>query len=148
MTAWMISSWKMSKGLAAFAAATAAAMHLALNNPASAQVIDLVCGGTYSAWYPEKITANVAPAATRVDLEQRLLSTPAGKFRISKIGETTISIYEERPELILSGSLDRLTGRLTILGQHPAEAAKLRAGSSAKSAISIELHCSVPKRLF
>jgi hypothetical protein len=141
----MISSWKMSKGLAAFAAATAAAMHLALNNPASAQVIDLVCGGTYLA---EKITADVAPAATRIDLEQRLISTPAGKFRISRIGETTISINEEGPDLILSGSLDRLTGKLMIFGYRPAEFAKLRAGSSAKFATLIELQCSVPKRLF
>ena len=58
----------------------------------------------------------------------RRISTPVGEFRISRIGETTISINEERPDLILSGSLDRLSGKLTILGQHPAEAAKVTGG--------------------
>lgn len=49
------------------------AIHLGLG-PASAQTINLVCGGKFHQDDPERRTATVPPAATTVDLAQKLAS--------------------------------------------------------------------------
>jgi hypothetical protein len=126
---------------------TACALGL-LSSPASAQTINLVCGGTFSQYDPERLDAKVSPTATTVDLERKLLSTPVGQYLISRIEDTKIVIYEERQDFSVVGSLDRLTGKMEITWQRPAERAKLLAGLSSKIAGRIELQCSASNRLF
>jgi hypothetical protein len=122
----------------------------AFNSVASGQTINLVCSGKYRSYEKgtDFVDANVAPGATQVDLERKLISTPAGQFRISKVEETRIYINEERQNLVVWGSLDRLSGELSVFMLRPTEHAKMRNGLSAKVETNIELRCSVSKRLF
>jgi hypothetical protein len=90
----------------------------------------------------------VSPAATRVDLDRKRVSTPLGEFPLSKIEENTIFIAGEQNGLIVFGSLDRLSGKMSISWQHPTEAAKLRAGQSSQLLRQADLNCSLAKRLF
>jgi hypothetical protein len=137
----------MTTAAAYLALYTTVAIHLVLG-PASAQTVNLVCGGTFRQYDPEQRTVTVPPAATTVGLAQMLISTPVGQYRISKVEETKISLGEERQDFFVRGTLDRLTGKMDIFWERPAERAKRLAGSSSKLAGSIELQCSVPKRLF
>jgi hypothetical protein len=90
----------------------------------------------------------VPPAATTVDLAQKLILTPVGQYRISKVEETKIYVAEERQDFSVWGTLDRLTGKMDIFWERLAERAKRRAGSPSKFAALLELQCSVSNRLF
>src|SRR3954452_11472384 len=114
----------------------AAILCVACNTTASGQeIIDLVCRGTVQIYEPPPAgNDTVTPTATRVDLEHNFISTPVGDFRISKVEETKIW-FEDDPEKqsaiqghTAEGSLDRLSGQMTIWWQRPTERAKLRAG--------------------
>jgi hypothetical protein len=126
---------------------TTVAIHLGLG-PASAQTINLVCGGKFHQYDPEGRTATVPPAATTVDLAKKLILTPVGQYRISKVEETKIYVAEERQDFSVWGTLDRLTGKMDIFWERLAERAKRRAGSPSKFAALLELQCSVSNRLF
>ena len=113
-------------------------------------IIDLVCSGAVQFYEHGTVT----PTATRVDLEHNFISTPVGNFRIRKVEETKIW-FEDDPEKqsaiqghTAEGSLDRLSGQMTIWWQRPTERAELRAGLSSKVGMSVELRCSAPTRFF
>jgi hypothetical protein len=86
----------------------------ALNSPACSQAIDLVCSGTMRQFDPSPTNGAVERGATRVDLEHKRISTPVGNFWISKIEETKIWFEELGKQLVGEGSLDRLSGQMTI----------------------------------
>lgn len=98
---------------------------------APAQTIGLVCRGTFREYQPKQFESNVPPGATRVDLDRKRISTPMGDFVISKVEETKIWIDDENRGLVVFGSLDRLSGHMTIFWQHPSERAKSKAGLTA-----------------
>jgi hypothetical protein len=123
----------------------------AFSSAAFGQTIDLVCSGTLQG--PKFADSTVGPGATRVDLEGRHISTPVGNFRITKVGETTVWFEgdPEKPFLQIGvgwGSLDRLSGKMTVWWATPNERAKWKAGETSTVALFGELRCSAAKRLF
>ncbi|WP_027576593.1 hypothetical protein [Bradyrhizobium sp. WSM1743] len=110
---------------------------------APAAAIDLTCSGVLHTYKPRHTEATVAPQAAVVDLDRRVISTPVGRFDINKIADDTISFGGESPSysgLTIFGTLDRLTGLMTVIGQKP--------GNTAQAEMYSELNCSKAKRLF
>jgi hypothetical protein len=115
----------------------------AFNSMACGQAIDLVCSGTWHDFRPTPtINSTVGPAATKVDLENRRITTPIGNFSMFKIEDTKIWFQDDPgKQLFVQGSLDRLSGQMTISWWNPEEMWK-------RAAMIAELRCSAAKRLF
>lgn len=108
---------------------------------ACAGAVDLTCGGVMHTYQATHIQGSVAPGATIVDLEQRRITTPVGSFRVIDISEDSITFDDPREkQLIVFGTLDRLSGLMRIFWRNPQ--------NSTKMARYAELNCSIAKRLF
>jgi hypothetical protein len=96
--------------------------------------------GEYS---PKHIEATVDPKDTVVDLDNRSIVSPVGEFNIITIAEDSISFGGESPSypgLTIYGTLDRVSGHMTIFWRKP--------GATTKMEMYSELNCSKAKRLF
>jgi hypothetical protein len=110
---------------------------------APASAIDLTCGGVMHTYSPRHVEGTVATQATVVDLENRDIVTPVGEFNITTASENSISfggVSPSYPGLTIFGTLDRVTGHMTIFWRKP--------GDDAHMAMYSELNCSKANRLF
>lgn len=114
---------------------------------AAEQLIGLVCSGTIIGFEPQRTEATVSPGATTIDLEQKTISTPIGKFRIKTVDEASISFEDAAGQLVF-GYLDRFTGRMRISWRSAEEVAKMLAGKPWKESAYSELTCELAKRRF
>jgi hypothetical protein len=113
------------------------------------QAVDLVCSGTMKQYEPQVTDGNVGPAAARVDLARNFISTPLGDYRISRVEDTKIWFGSDvGNQLVAEGSLDRVSGQMSIWWQRAGEKAKMKAGLPSKLNMAAELRCSASKRLF
>ena len=137
-----------------YASISAIACVLFLSSVASgaSQSVDLVCAGDMfdvPGLADRRRARNSArPAATSVDIDNKRILTPFGEFRISWMDAGKVSFDGEQGHLRVSGSLDRQTGKMTVVWQTPEEEAKVRAGRSGRGSMFAELNCSLSKRLF
>lgn len=115
---------------------------------AQAQVFGLVCSGTISVYESDPRELNVPAGATTVDLDGHVLSTPVGKFHITKADEQAIYFDDPSGPLKVFGYIDRFTGDLTIFWRRPEEEAKLLAGREAIMSRYAKLRCVPSERLF
>jgi hypothetical protein len=76
----------------------------AINNAAFGQTVDLVCSGEVHQYEPSYLEGTAGPAAARVDLGLKRISTPVGDFRITKVEETTIYFDEPGKPLKVFGA--------------------------------------------
>jgi len=81
----------------------------------------------------------LASGGTTVDLENRELATPVGNFRIISFDDRTVSFDDPRSDLGVFGTLDRITGQMTVIWR--------RAGASQMSRYA-NLQCGPARRLF
>jgi hypothetical protein len=110
---------------------------------APANAVDLTCGGSMHTYNPKHIEGTVAPQATVVNLEEKYIATPVGEFDITKVSEDSISFGGTSPSypgLTIFGTLDRVTGHMTVFWRKP--------GDTSHMAMYSELNCSKAKRLF
>ena len=119
-----------------------------ISDTAFAGPINLMCGGTMNQYQPKRIEGTVAPGATVVDLDQNRIETPVGRFRISTVTDTSISFDDPGKQLVVFGTLDRLSGAMTVSWRTAEEDAKMKANMSAQNSMYAELQCSASKRLF
>jgi hypothetical protein len=85
----------------------------------------------------------------RIDLDGGHIATPFGHFRVTKVEETLIHFGDSGLQQFKAfGSLDRMTGKTQIFWLRAEEHAKMQAGQSSQLSRSVELNCSVAKRLF
>jgi hypothetical protein len=125
-----------------------AACAVLLSATANARTVDLVCKGFVIDSNGQPATVN--PTGTRVDLDNRQIITPLGKFKINAIGETAIYFggIQTAGNLMVDGRLDRGSGKMTVFWFNPQEWAKHQAGQPASMVTDMNLECSVSKRLF
>jgi hypothetical protein len=120
--------------------------------PASAQAVNLACGGVYHVYPPEEpLEATVAPTASSVDLANKAITTPLGEYRISSIND--VQIFFDNPaspsfNFVAHGSLDRVTGKMMIRWLRPEEDVREKSLQTVHMARYAELTCSAAKRLF
>jgi hypothetical protein len=118
---------------------------------ASAQAVNLACGGIYHIYAPEEaVDATVAPTASSVDLTSKKITTPLGEYRVSRVEDE--QIFFDRPaspnfNFVTHGTLDRSTGKMLIQWLRPEEDVKLGNGQMTHMARYAEFMCSIAKRL-
>jgi hypothetical protein len=117
-----------------------------ITHAAQAQVISLACEGMVHQFAPERTSAKTYGAAI-VDIDRKVLTTPMGKFEIYQAGDTNIS-FGDHASLIVTGSLDRMTGRMNIYWRTVAENQKMIAGQKAQMMMQVEMTCVPNKPLF
>jgi hypothetical protein len=108
---------------------------------APARAIDLSCSGEMHYYKPKHIEMTVPPGAAILDLENSRITSSVGNFRITKVADDSISFDDPKgKELVVDGTLDRVSGLMTVFWHKPEDW---------KQAIRYsELKCSVAKRMF
>jgi hypothetical protein len=126
-----------------------AALALLLNsNQAFAEVVSLVCEGTFYNYEANTVKSKVGAAAATLDIENKRFQTPVGTFHITSVEETSVSFDEPRSALVVFGTLDRITGTMTASWTTLAEDAKRQSLLPHKVQAYVDLTCSTAKRLF
>jgi len=119
---------------------------------ASAETVNLACGGVFHLYEPERMDSSVAPTASAVDLASKKITTPLGEYRISRVDEEQLTFGAPAApgfNFVTHGTLDRLSGRMLIRWFRPEEDAKAQVvGQSANMARYAEFTCAAAKRLF
>lgn len=115
---------------------------------ASAQIADLSCSGKMHQYIPEHREGSISPGAARIDIEKRALATPVGDFRITHVHDNSISFDSLTDPLVVFGTLDRVTGAMTIFWRTQAEDAKLKAGLPHTVTRYADMACIPAKRMF
>jgi hypothetical protein len=121
--------------------------------PASAQTVNLACGGMMHHYPPEeRIDSTVASTASSVDLTSKKVVTPIGEYRITGSSDGQISFGAPATanfDLVTTGTLDRTTGRMLIRWYRPEEYAKSQiVGQTVHMLRYAEFSCSTATRLF
>jgi hypothetical protein len=111
-------------------------------------VVTLSCGGSMTSYQPQAISGTVAPGAAVVDLEKRTLLTPVGHFRITSASESSVSFDNPRDQGIVFGTLDRITGRLSVMWMTGSENQKRVRGQAFNMTAYADLNCTARQRLF
>lgn len=118
----------------------AASLTLAIST-APADAVDLTCSGVMHTYGASHMEGTVEPGATVVDLGAKHMTTPIGDFRITGVSEGSVAFDDPAEKrLIVFGTLDRISGRMTVLWRDAKRPSKLARYS--------ELQCSTAKRLF
>ena len=106
-----------------------------------AEAVDLSCKGVMHTYEMKQKEGTIDPGAAVVDLEHKRIATPVGSFRITTISDDSISFDDpSSKELVVFGTLDRISGLMRVFWRHP--------GDTSKAAMYSELNCSASKRLF
>jgi hypothetical protein len=111
-------------------------------------VVTLSCGGNMTTYQPQAIAGTVAPGATVVDLENRTLLTPVGRFRIISASESSVSFDNPSDQGVVFGTLDRITGRLSVMWMTSSENEKRVRGQAFNMTAYADLNCTARQRLF
>ena len=84
-----------------------------------------------------------------LDLEKPSFKPPLyQEFPLIRIGESDVSFGSELPSLSTWGSLDRISGSLSMNVMRPSERRALQAGGSAKFLVWMTAKCAPAKRMF
>jgi hypothetical protein len=109
---------------------------------APAEAIDLSCKGVMHTYEMEQKQGTVGPGAAVVDLERKRIATPVGNFRITTISDESIAFDDPTSkELVVFGTLDRISGAMNVFWRHPG-------GDNSHAAMYADLKCFAAKRLF
>jgi hypothetical protein len=126
--------------------AVATFLYAASNSIVIGQTINLVCRGQVIKYNPT-IEALTEGAAT-IDLDQNSLTTSLGEFHIINVGDTSINFNGTENSLVVFGTLDRITGKMTVFWYTPEDWAKVQAYQDAHFSRHAQLTCSASKKLF
>ncbi len=126
---------------------TAISISLATLHSAAAVPITLVCTGTIS--FPGHDAQAITRETAVLDLEARSFKPPLyPAFTVTRIGETDVSFGSETSTHSTWGSLDRVSGTMTLNVFNPTERKKLQAGGSANYMAWLSAKCSPAQRMF
>ncbi|PSO19135.1 hypothetical protein [Bradyrhizobium sp. MOS003] len=119
---------------------------LSICGAAQAQPITLICNGNLNA---DGKQVNISGESAIVDLEKLTFKPPLySEFPITRVAENDLSFGSELPSLSTWGSLDRVSGTLTMNVLRPDERKKLQAGGSAHFLTWMSAKCAPAKRMF
>ena len=108
--------------------------------------LTLICNGSLTA-DGKQIPINGETAI--VDLENRTFKPPMyQEFPLTRVGESDLSFGSELPTLSTWGSLDRVSGSLSMNVLRPDERKKLQAGGSAHFLAWMSGKCAPAQRMF
>lgn len=116
-------------------------------SPCHGQVVDLVCSGTMQS-RPANVTGTVAPGATHIDLGVNTILTPVGTFEIIRLDDSQLSFGGLMQGLHASGTLDRVSGEMTVFFRNDEEKRRMQAGLEHTYTMYARLRCSTAKKLF
>jgi hypothetical protein len=111
-----------------------------------AKPVTLICKGTLNLdGKPSDIDGETAI----LDLEKRSFKPPLYvDFPLIRVGETDVTFGSELPTLSTWGSLDRVSGTLSMNVMRPTDRQSLGAGSSARFLAFMSARCMPAARLF
>jgi hypothetical protein len=113
---------------------------------AHAAPVTLICNGSLTADGKE-IPVNAETAV--VDLEKRTFKPPLyPEFPLTKVGENDVSFGSELPNYSAWGSLDRVSGSLSMNVMRPDERKRLQAGGSVRFLAWMAAKCTPAQRMF
>jgi hypothetical protein len=87
-----------------------------------ARAIDLTCSGVMHSYGAKHLQGTVEPQATVVNLDEKYITTPVGEFDITSVSENSVSFggtSSSYPGLTIFGTLDRVTGHMTVFWRKP-----------------------------
>lgn len=122
------------------------AAFLAFYGTASAGPVTLLCDGSLT------LDGKVVPVRGEtaiLDLEQRTFKPPLySEYSLIRVSESDVSFGGELPAVSIWGSLDRVSGSLSMNILAPSERKKLQDGGSAKFLAWMTAKCAPAKRMF
>lgn len=94
-------------------------------------------------------TAPIESETALLDIEAKTFKPPMYQpFPLTKVSESDISFGSELPSLSTWGSLDRISGTLSMNVMRPEERGKLQGGGTARFLVFLTAKCAPAKRLF
>ena len=119
----------------------------ALAGAAHAGPITLLCTGRLVVEYKEASKLDRETAI--LDLENRSFKPPIyGALPLTRIGENEVYFASETPDSSIRGSLDRISGALSLNALRPSERKKLDAGEGAAFQAWMTAKCVPAQRMF
>ncbi len=117
----------------------------------AAQQVAFMCGGLMTVYNPDAQQGNIPSAASHLDFDRKTLTTPIGTFDVINVSDTSVHLRSagtnaQGARLISNGSLDRITGRLSVMWWLAAYGPTLPVGATAS--MHAELICRPTQRLF
>jgi hypothetical protein len=117
-----------------------------LAGSAHANPITLICNGTLTL---DGKQATIDRETAILDLENRSFKPPMYQaFPITRISESDLSFASEFPTISTWGSLDRISGSLSMNVMKPAERKAMQAGGSAHFLVWMTAKCAPAQRMF
>jgi hypothetical protein len=111
-----------------------------------ANPVTLVCKGTLNL---DGKPADIDGETAILDLERRSFKPPLYvHFPLLRVDETDVTFGSELPTLSTWGSLDRISGTLSMNVMKPNERQSLRAGRAAHFIASMSAKCTPAQRMF
>jgi hypothetical protein len=113
---------------------------------AHAAPVTLLCTGSLTL---DGKTSAISGETAILDLEKKSFKPPLyPEFPVTRVGESDVSFGSELPTLSTWGSLDRLSGSLTMNVLRPSERKNLQAGGSAHFLAWMSGKCTPAQRMF
>jgi hypothetical protein len=113
---------------------------------AHAAPVTLVCNGNLTL---DGKQTPISGETAILDLEKRSFKPPMyPEFPVTRVGENDVSFGSELPALSIWGSIDRVSGSLTMNVLKPSERKALQAGGSAHFLAWMIAKCAPAQRMF
>lgn len=118
-----------------------------LSSSALAQPVSLVCSVSISA---QGVTTEPSLSGARLDLEGRRFVVPSLQrtLPIVKVNEAMLWFETDTNEAYITGTLDRLSGKISVVSMTPEEKRKMYAGQSSRLDWSMAGRCAPGGQLF
>lgn len=117
-----------------------------LAGSADAAPMTLICSGSFTL---EGKQSNIDRETAILDLENKTFKPPLyPEYPLTRVGENDITYGTESSTISLAGSLDRISGSLSLNVMTPADRKTLAAGGSVKFIAWMTGKCSPAKRMF
>ena len=111
------------------------------------QPVTLACKGTLTA---EGKESPFSESGAVLNLERQTFRAPVYglEYPLIRVDDTSISFGSESADHSTAGSLDRISGKLSMTVMHPAERKKMMGGQAAKVSVILSALCAPAQRLF
>lgn len=108
--------------------------------------VTLICNGSITL---DGKTSAITGETAILDLDKRSFKPPLyPEFPVTRVGESDVSFGSELPTLSTWGSLDRVSGSLTMNVLRPSERKALQAGGSAHFLAWMSGKCAPAQKMF
>lgn len=116
-------------------------------SPASAEPLPLVCTGEVNMF--DQGTMKIDASGAMVDLDAGTFTAPVyGTYPIIRSEDTSIAFGADNEKVSTYGSLDRISGKLTMSLMTPAARRAVSMGKSIKMISYVEARCTPARKMF